>query len=341
MKYYLYDFDGTIYDGDSGVDIFFYAIRKYPKILRRIPGMLFYCLKYLLKLCSKEEAKSKIFSFVQDIPDIDQFVLDFWKGHEKKLKKFWTEKESHKKDVIISASARFWLEWVADKYEVHDLFASEIDKRTGELKVKNCHGKQKVKLFYEKYPKAIIQEMYTDSVHDLPLIEEAKEGFLVKKNKIYKYYDYKPNILVRFWRWGWGVYHKNEELWNYLIIGFLTMLVNIFVKWILLFTLFDADNGCQLQIAIVISWICAVIFAYVTNRIIVFKSKNKNILKEAIHFFEARILTLIMEMLIMWFFITFLGLNSNGWVISWTILTQVLIIIFNYIFSKLFVFKKN
>ena len=60
-----------------------------------------------------------------------------------------------------------------------------------------------------------------------------------------------------------------------------------------------------------------------------------------ISFFGARVLTLVMEMVIMWFFITLLRFDSDTWVFIWTFVTQVLIMVFNYIFSKLFVFKKK
>lgn len=341
MKFNLYDFDGTIYDGDSGVDLILFAIRKKPKVLFTLIGSLGVVILYLLKLRTKEEMKNKVFSFLKYFPDTDKFVGDFWKKHERKLKDFWVNKKDHKNDVIISASGYFWLKPIADKYKVKDLFATDVNPKTGKVKGNNCHGKEKVKQFYKKYPKATIVKMYTDSVNDLPLIEEAKEGYLIKKNKIYNYYEYKPNFIIRFWRWGWGIYHKNEEFWKYIIVGLLTTVVSLGTKWILLFTVLDAEKALELQIAITISWICAVLFAYVTNRIFVFKSKNKHIFQEMISFFGSRVLTLLMEMAIMWFFVTLLEMNSNVWVITWTIITQVLITLFNYILSKLFVFKKK
>lgn len=136
------------------------------------------------------------------------------------------------------------------------------------------------------------------------------------------------------------LYHKYEEIINYLIVGVLTTLVSLAVKYGLLFTILQADNAFELQIAIIISWIAAVSFAYVTNRVFVFKSKNKNILKEIISFFGARVATLLMEMFIMWFFITLLELNTNFYVLIFTFFTQVLIMLGNYILSKLFVFRK-
>ena len=137
-----------------------------------------------------------------------------------------------------------------------------------------------------------------------------------------------------------SIYKKYEEIINYIIVGGLTTLVSLASKWILLFTVLDAASALELQIAVIISWICAVSFAYITNRIFVFKSNNKNILKEITSFFGARTLTLLLEMVIMWFFVTLLRMNSDTWVLIWTILLQFIILVLNYVFSKIFVFKK-
>ena len=137
------------------------------------------------------------------------------------------------------------------------------------------------------------------------------------------------------------LYIKYKEIINYLIFGILTTLVNLITKYILLFTILDPTNGFQLQIAIIISWVVAVIFAYFTNRKFVFESKNENKLKEFISFVVARIATLLLEMFIMWFFVTLLKLNSDLYVVIFTLVAQVAVVIGNYIFSKLFVFKKT
>ena len=138
----------------------------------------------------------------------------------------------------------------------------------------------------------------------------------------------------------WDLYHKYEEIINYLIVGGCTTIVSLGVKYGLLFTILDASDAVELQAAVIISWIVAVAFAYVANRIFVFHSQSKQYLKEICGFVAGRIITLLLEMLIMWFFVTLLGLDSNIWVIVWTIVAQILIIIGNYIISKLFVFKK-
>ena len=337
MKFELYDFDGTIYDGDSGVDLVLFAIKKKPKILFKVLSSLWIVLLHLLKLRSKEEMKNRIFSFLQEFPDTDSFVKEFWDTHEYKIKYFWKEKKSHKNDIIISASGYFWLKPIADKYKVKDLFATDVDPKTGVVIGNNCHGKEKVVIFRKKYPKAEIVKMFTDSINDLPLIEAANEGILVKKNKLYNYYEYKPNFIVRFWRWGWGIYHKNEELWNYLIVGVLTTVVSLSIYFICTETFLDPTNEIELQIANVISWVFAVSFAYITNRVYVFKSKSKEIVKEATTFVSSRILSLLLDMLTMFIIVSVLHFNDK----IGKIVTQVLVTVANYILSKMFVFKKR
>lgn len=136
------------------------------------------------------------------------------------------------------------------------------------------------------------------------------------------------------------LYKKYKKVVNYVFFGTLAAIVNIVIKYLLLFTILDASNGLELQTAIVISWIAAVIFAYFTNRKFVFESKNENKLKEFISFVIGRLITLFIEMFVMWFFITFLKLNSDLYVVIFTLISQAFVIIGNYFFSKLFVFKK-
>lgn len=140
----------------------------------------------------------------------------------------------------------------------------------------------------------------------------------------------------------WNLYKKYEEIVNYLVVGGLTTIVAIGSKLLLLATILDQTNGLELQIAEVISWFLAVTFAYVTNRIFVFKSKTSGskCAKEIFNFFKGRIVTQLIQMFIMWFFVTLLELDSNVWVLVFTLVCQVMQIVLNYVISKLLVFKK-
>ena len=133
------------------------------------------------------------------------------------------------------------------------------------------------------------------------------------------------------------LYKKYEELVNYVIVGGLTTVVSLATYFICVHTFLDASNDIQLQIANVISWVFSVAFAYITNRIIVFKSKSKNYLKEISSFVGSRVVTLLMDMGVMWLFVSVMhGNDTIGKLIS-----QVVVTVMNYILSKLFVFKKK
>jgi len=134
-----------------------------------------------------------------------------------------------------------------------------------------------------------------------------------------------------------NLYKKYEEIIKYLIFGVLTTVVSLVTYYILVYTILDPNKPLELQIANIISWITCVTFAYITNRKYVFNSQNKNIIKEIINFYSSRLTTLIIDMSIMFIFVT--KLNFNDKLIK--IIVQVIIIILNYILSKLLVFKKR
>lgn len=133
------------------------------------------------------------------------------------------------------------------------------------------------------------------------------------------------------------LYIKYKEIINYLIFGVLTTLVSLLTYYLLVYTFLNPNNPIELQIANIISWITCVTFAYITNRKYVFNSKDKNIIKEIIKFYSSRLSTLFIDMLIMFIFVT--KLNFNDKIIK--IIVQIIIIILNYILSKLLVFKKT
>ena len=131
-------------------------------------------------------------------------------------------------------------------------------------------------------------------------------------------------------------YKKYKEIINYLIVGVLTTVVSLASYYIIVSTVLNPNNAIELQIANIFSWICAVAFAYVTNRIFVFESKNPNKLKELTSFVGARLLTLGMDMFIMFLMVTLLHINDK----IAKLVVQVVVTIANYVFSKLLVFKK-
>ena len=123
-----------------------------------------------------------------------------------------------------------------------------------------------------------------------------------------------------------------REIFMYVFFGALTTLINTVAYWLLYY-----GAGVPNTTSTIISWLLAVVFAYVTNKLWVFEKGNKSTLKEAWEFFLARISTGLLDLLIMYVFVEVL--TFEGGIIK--ILSNVIVIVLNYLLSKLFVFKKS
>ena len=132
------------------------------------------------------------------------------------------------------------------------------------------------------------------------------------------------------------LYLRYKELINYLIVGVLTTVVSLAVYYGCVTAVLDPNNPLQLQLANIISWICAVTFAYFTSRRFVFESKNEAVFQEAIRFYLSRVTTLLMDMGIMFVMVTLLSYNDK----IAKLVCQVVVTIANYVLAKLIVFKK-
>ncbi|MCC8107018.1 MAG: GtrA family protein [Clostridiales bacterium] len=133
------------------------------------------------------------------------------------------------------------------------------------------------------------------------------------------------------------LYRKYKEIIHYLIAGVLTTVVSLSVYYACVLTVLDPQNALQLQAANVISWVVAVTFAYFINRIFVFESKSEQIGREMLSFYASRALTLLLDMGFMFLLVTLMGMSDK----IGKLVVQVLVTVGNYIFSKLFVFKRN
>ena len=128
---------------------------------------------------------------------------------------------------------------------------------------------------------------------------------------------------------------KYSEVISYLFFGVLTTLINLATFWILS-TVFNLETIA----ATVAAWIIAVAFAFITNKIWVFKSKTKNnqeTTKEAVMFVIARLITLGIEVFLMWLMVD----NFKQDKLIWKLLCNIITVILNYLFSKLIVFKER
>ena len=131
--------------------------------------------------------------------------------------------------------------------------------------------------------------------------------------------------------------NKYGEIIRYLIIGVLTTVISLIIYYALTLTILSPDNPIELQIANIISWIGAVTFAYFTNKYYVFKDKETSNKTGMIKFYLSRIVTLLLDMLLMYILVTKLKFNDK--IIK--IIVQIVVIVGNYVLSKFFVFKRK
>lgn len=129
--------------------------------------------------------------------------------------------------------------------------------------------------------------------------------------------------------------NKYRELIVYGIVGVLTTIVNIVI-----YALFTRVINLGLEIAEIIAWIGAVLFSFVLNKLVVFKSTNTTFsktFKEFLEFVGARIASFGVELLILELGVRVFNLND----FICKCISEVFVIIINYYFSKYIIFRKK
>lgn len=182
MKLDVYDFDDTIYDGDSTANFYLYCLKNKPSLVRYLPIQIWYFIKYKLKLVSKENFKEKFYIFFNGINNIDEYVKKFWNKNENKLRYELIKKTENQK-YIISASPEFLLQEICSrKLKNFKLIASKVNKNTGKLESKNCYGEEKVQRLKQEIKEDFkIENFFSDSMSDGFLAELSENSYLVKK----------------------------------------------------------------------------------------------------------------------------------------------------------------
>ena len=137
------------------------------------------------------------------------------------------------------------------------------------------------------------------------------------------------------------LYIEHKEGMRYLIFGVLSTIVNIVTATLTYYVIFaKLPEEIKVNLSTIIAIIAAWIFAYVTNKLYVFDSKTSNVkelMQEIGSFVGCRIVTAIVELIIMNVFVTKLQFNY----IIMKIISNVIVIILNFVFSKLIIFKKG
>ncbi|BBK78366.1 MULTISPECIES: HAD-IB family phosphatase [Clostridium] len=254
----VYDFDKTIYDGDSTLDFYFFSLKKSPMLIRFLPIQIIGFIKYMFGMYSKLQFKEKFYSFLKGIKDVDSMVELFWNENQDKIKD-WYLKSKEESDVIISASPEFLLNTICRRIGIKHLIASEVNKNTGICEGENCYGEEKVLRFKKYFEKGEIKKFYSDSLSDAPISLMASERYIVSGNNILPWDQYSPGKVKKL---------KNifftKEFFTFLIVGGINTINGIVFSYV--YSLFLGVN-----VSFVLGYVTAMTISYILNSTLVFK----------------------------------------------------------------------
>lgn len=158
----IYDFDKTMVPFDSGSLFWVYCLLHYPWIIICGPYQLLAGILWLSGVWNLTKVKGPFFSFIRLIP-LEKAVIKFWDKYEDKVFD-WAKKENRERfSVVISASPDFLIKEIANRV-IFDDFICTVHDKNGNIVGENCHDREKVRLFSEKYPDAHVVNVYSDSI---------------------------------------------------------------------------------------------------------------------------------------------------------------------------------
>ena len=215
-KLSVYDFDKTIYNGETLNDFYrFYLIKKPWKIYTVI-FQLWYFLLYVLKIINLEKLKENFLRFLngENTGELKKLIREFWKKKESKIN-LWVKDEilKNKKEteilVAISASPTFLiidrLKLMGFDVVIGTDFLFESTKFHSHITSKNCKNYEKVKRLDKWAEDNNIQydivNFYSDSIADKPLFDLAEHKYWIKKGILKNGMPQKKTLIDKlFWK---------------------------------------------------------------------------------------------------------------------------------------------
>jgi len=184
----VWDFDNTIYRGESGIHFFWYYIKRKPSLLRHAPKVFRGVIDYKAGKIGVDDVYHRVGEvlsiFMKEAggKDLATDSRDFWDKHEHRIYPFYFQLQQPD-DLIISAGPKQSLHEICGRIGVSHYLGTVINEHEKRLEFV-CFRENKVKAFHRHYPDAQIENLYTDSYNDKPLMDIAKHVFLVKKGKV-------------------------------------------------------------------------------------------------------------------------------------------------------------
>ena len=186
VKIKVFDFDNTIYHGESSVDFAFYMLRHNKRILLFLPSLFWNAAMYKLCLASKETLEKRtndaIKFIVRDKNELLSLTDSFWQRNHRKLDRQMLRRITSE-DIIITAGPFFLIDAIKHCLNTKNLICSEIDWQKLEISYSNL-GDNKVRRYREHFGDKPIDCFYTDSYNDRSMMAISDRVFIVKGGRI-------------------------------------------------------------------------------------------------------------------------------------------------------------
>ena len=183
----VYDFDKTIYPVDSALQFWRWCVRRHPASVLRASAALWPGLKALGGRLSRGELKQGMFAVLRSLEDPLEEAERFWDGHIGNVFP-WYLSRAREDDLAISASPDFLISAACRRLGIRHL-ATGMDPATGRLTTPNCWGEEKVRRYSEVFGDEKVEEFFSDSLSDLPMMRLAERGYLVRNGAVIRLVD--------------------------------------------------------------------------------------------------------------------------------------------------------
>lgn len=317
----VYDFDQTIYHGDSTGDFIGYCIRKYPKVLVTLPYTVWSFFLYIFGVLDKTRFKERMYRFLKYVPIGAEEC--FWDEHIEKIKP-WYREQYREDDVVISASPEFLVKPACERLGIKTVMATKVDRNSGKTDGLNCHDTEKVRRLYEWDKNAKINEFYSDSFADEPLAELANHAFMVRGDKRIKWDEYKPSKMQSVLKMLFS-----REFLMFLIVGVINTGANVVFSAI--YRLFIPST----TLAFLPGYVTSNVVSYLLNSKLTFKENLG--FEKFVKFFISYLPNFFIQTVVVWLFDTFTTAPS---ILAYA-LAAVIGVPLTFIFMKIFTFRKS
>lgn len=178
----VYDFDNTIYRGDSTFHFILWLFRRRPRTLLSLPRTGVCGFLYVIGKMDKLRFKQNLYHMFVYVKDMEAAVQEFADSHMDHIKE-WYREQQREDDLVISASPEFLIRAMCCRAGIHHVMASRVDMHSGIYDGLNCHGEEKVRRYGSRYRGVRPEGFWSDSLSDSPLACISGKAWLVKGDK--------------------------------------------------------------------------------------------------------------------------------------------------------------